>query len=283
MDVAPPVDDGFLRLYVGLGKAVRWLGRCRFRGQYRASRLVLTEVLGGDSRAVSAVLDEIAMNRALKSIDFFLFRFLSPAMVERLVVREEVEAAEGVIGTEVLSGERAGIFCGLHFGNQNWLPAMFKHFLGFSIDCLREGRSKWLNDLACPGEVHLAGRTGDTMRLIRRMRRGISLGMVADVFSDAALKDWCEVSFFGRRIRWPSGPARLRELTDARFFCFFCHRLPSGRMGLFLRRVEVEGGGDSSPADFTQRYVAVFEQEIGKRPGQWLRWRYLIDRYGLSL
>jgi lauroyl/myristoyl acyltransferase len=109
--------------------------------------------------------------------------------------------------------------------------------------------------------LDLDGRVTKTLQ--DRLREGRLVALVSDRDLSAS---GVEVSFFGRRAKFPAGPAKLALETGAPLITAQITYTENGIAVHFSDRIETQG---KSVEDIVQSIAENFEHEIGKRPEDW--------------
>jgi KDO2-lipid IV(A) lauroyltransferase len=109
--------------------------------------------------------------------------------------------------------------------------------------------------------LDLDGRVTKTLQ--DRLREGRLVALVSDRDLSAS---GVEVSFFGRRAKFPAGPAKLALETGAPLITAHITYTEIGIAVHFSDRIETQG---KSVEDIVQSIAENFEHEIGKRPEDW--------------
>jgi KDO2-lipid IV(A) lauroyltransferase len=115
------------------------------------------------------------------------------------------------------------------------------------------------------------GTPGAARQLLRILRESEALALLVDQDIEA---EGCWVPFFGRLAHTPLGPAHLALRRRAVVIPTFDERLPSGRHRVtFHPPLEL----DPDPVRATAQMSLVIEEQIRRRPEQWVwmhrRWR----------
>ena len=109
--------------------------------------------------------------------------------------------------------------------------------------------------------LDLDGRVTKTLQ--DRLREGRLVALVSDRDLSAS---GVEVSFFGRRAKFPAGPAKLALETGAPLITAQITYTETGIAVHFSDRIETQG---RSVEEIVQSIAENFEHEIGKRPEDW--------------
>lgn len=134
----------------------------------------------------------------------------------------------------------------------------------------------WMEERSVPGlQISLSH---DSVRgILRALREGMAVVFVLDQHASAE-QVW--VDFFGRPASTLPAPAVLTRRTGAPVVPVFTHRAPDGTHVIEIHPAlvfEERGDRDWTTVHNTQRYTAVIEAAIRKRPEQWTwihrRWK----------
>jgi lauroyl/myristoyl acyltransferase len=109
--------------------------------------------------------------------------------------------------------------------------------------------------------LDLDGRVTKTLQ--DRLREGRLVALVSDRDLSAS---GVEVSFFGRRAKFPAGPAKLALETGAPLITAQITYTETGIAVHFSDRIETQG---RSVEEIVQSIAENFEHQIGKRPEDW--------------
>ena len=114
------------------------------------------------------------------------------------------------------------------------------------------------------------GSTAGAREMLRTLREGNILGFLIDQNIRA---ESVKVPFFGRPALTPIGPAKLAIRAGVPVVCMFDERLPDGKHVIRIYPPMT----DTDPIALTARITALIEEEIRRRPEQWVwfhdRWR----------
>jgi KDO2-lipid IV(A) lauroyltransferase len=216
----------------------------------------------------SGVELEQLLDRAMRSnlrywIDTFRFPSWTPARI-----RSTVEVVNrSTFDTLIARGE--GLVIALpHSGNWDHAGAFFSadgHPVVTVAEHLKPERlfRKFLAYREAMGMevLDLDGRVTKTLQ--DRLREGRLVALVSDRDLSAS---GVEVSFFGRRAKFPAGPAKLALETGAPLITAHITYTEIGIAVHFSDRIETQG---KSVEDIVQSIAEKFEHEIGKRPEDW--------------
>jgi KDO2-lipid IV(A) lauroyltransferase len=216
----------------------------------------------------SGVELEQLLDRAMRSnlrywIDTFRFPSWTPARI-----RSTVEVVNrSTFDTLIARGE--GLVIALpHSGNWDHAGAFFSadgHPVVTVAEHLKPERlfRKFLAYREAMGMevLDLDGRVTKTLQ--DRLREGRLVALVSDRDLSAS---GVEVSFFGRRAKFPAGPAKLALETGAPLITAHITYTEIGIAVHFSDRIETQG---KSVEDIVQSIAENFEHEIDKRPEDW--------------
>jgi KDO2-lipid IV(A) lauroyltransferase len=216
----------------------------------------------------SGVELEQLLDRAMRSnlrywIDTFRFPSWTPARI-----RSTVEVFNrSTFDTLIARGE--GLVIALpHSGNWDHAGAFFSadgHPVVTVAEHLKPERlfRKFLAYREAMGMevLDLDGRVTKTLQ--DRLREGRLVALVSDRDLSAS---GVEVSFFGRRAKFPAGPAKLALETGAPLITAHITYTEIGIAVHFSDRIETQG---KSVEDIVQSIAENFEHEIDKRPEDW--------------
>jgi KDO2-lipid IV(A) lauroyltransferase len=216
----------------------------------------------------SGVELEQLLDRAMRSnlrywIDTFRFPSWTPARI-----RSTVEVFNrSTFDTLIAQGE--GLVIALpHSGNWDHAGAFFSadgHPVVTVAEHLKPERlfRKFLAYREAMGMevLDLDGRVTKTLQ--DRLREGRLVALVSDRDLSAS---GVEVSFFGRRAKFPAGPAKLALETGAPLITAHITYTEIGIAVHFSDRIETQG---KSVEDIVQSIAENFEHEIDKRPEDW--------------
>jgi KDO2-lipid IV(A) lauroyltransferase len=117
------------------------------------------------------------------------------------------------------------------------------------------------------------GSTAGSREMIRTLRDGRVLAFLIDQNIRA---ESVKVPFFGRPALTPIGPAKLAIRAGVPVVCIFDERMADGKHVIRIHPPIVTSK-DDDPIALTARVTAVIEEEIRRRPQQWVwfhdRWR----------
>jgi KDO2-lipid IV(A) lauroyltransferase len=111
---------------------------------------------------------------------------------------------------------------------------------------------------------------------LRALRRGEVLLLAADIDREGT---GVPVSFLGRRVYLPAGPATLAIRTGASLIPGYVRRLPGGRHeASMLAPIALPPAGDAETRvrQLTQGIAEAFEKMIWMDPGQWYAFHRLV-------
>ncbi|HEY8514469.1 MAG TPA: lysophospholipid acyltransferase family protein [Candidatus Binatia bacterium] len=196
---------------------------------------------------------------------------------------DDVVSTEGVeILDEALAAGRGVIAVTGHIGNWELLAAYFGMH-GYPVTVIAtpvKGERLNAENIALRAQFGVETVLRDGPGASRRILRTLKNGRILAILMDQATRGQAvQVPFFGRPAWTPIGPALLAQRTGARVIGAFIHRLPDGRHRISIRRPELPAatGGDVASRDAwveaaTASFTALIEQEIRRRPDEWVWW-----------
>lgn len=264
-------------------EACLWLAERLADAQWRSSSV--------DRAAVHANLAMVLKHPVVESSPLVreVFRNFARYLVEFFYAHRQREPAVTIGGTEQvvehLAPTQGRIILSAHLGNWE-LGAMALHRLGFRVSVValphRDPRTNQLFDaqrLRCGVPVVPLG-LGATQRCLDLLRQGWVLGIAGDrEFGSHGIT----VSFFGRPITLPRGPAILSLRTGTPVVPVFLIREGPWH---FRFHVEPAIWPPESPQThaqvlaLTQRYADAMERAIQQFPSQWLMFQSMQDNLG---
>jgi KDO2-lipid IV(A) lauroyltransferase len=234
------------------------------------------------ARVLGRSLDDPLVQRAVRRC----FRHFALYMAEMLHVqgwdtrtvieRLEIEGEEHFEEAEALG--KGIIVVSAHMGSAE-VAAAVAILRGYKITAVTERlRPHFVMDWA------VACRAAMGIRLLPVERAGISLlrslrrkEMVAFVIDAGVERGGGEpVTFFGRQMMFPNGPARLARLSGAPIIFAVAARLRGGRFRAHIEPPLLSERSISPEEDarcLTQRLASAFERYVRRYPGQWYAFR----------
>ena len=162
-----------------------------------------------------------------------------------------------------------------HCGNWEWAA----HAIGAiaPVTTMQRARDekdidRLITQMRARSNVHSIdrGSASGAREMIRALRDGNLLAFLIDQNIRA---ESVKVPFFGRPALTPIGPAKLAIRTGAPVVCIFDERRRDGKHVIRIHPPMT----DSDPIALTARITALIEEEIRRRPEQWVwfhdRWR----------
>ena len=188
-------------------------------------------------------------------------------------------------GQDVLDRSQArgkgGVVMSGHIGNWEIMGATVA-VLGYPATYIvttqrNKAVERWMDNLRAGRGIQIIKTHDSAIRMIRALKKNRIIAVLSD---QDAHEDGVFVPFFGRLASTPRGGAVLQLKTDASPIFCFSTGLPGGKWQITLEDIPVPGEGiDMKDAEIQLlTYVTErLEEEIRKRPGQWLwmhrRWK----------
>jgi KDO2-lipid IV(A) lauroyltransferase len=179
-------------------------------------------------------------------------------------------------GAEHITGRTGGIIAiSAHCGNWEWAAhgiAAIAPLTTMQRERNEPDINRLITELRGQSNVGVIDRGAASAGrdMIRALRKGRVLGFLIDQNIRA---ESVKVPFFGRPALTPIGPARLSIRAGAPIVCIFDEPLPGGKHVIRIYPPMT----DTDPIGLTARITALIEEEIRRRPEQWVwfhdRWR----------
>ncbi|MGB2696815.1 MAG: lysophospholipid acyltransferase family protein [Candidatus Zixiibacteriota bacterium] len=262
-----------------LGKV---LGRWAFFLQKDARRTTL--------RNLKFALGKIKKEREIKKIAWQTFENIGKNIADvarfpKLTLSEvdRIVQAEGLkhLDTAYKRGKGVIVLTG-HIGNFELIGA-YLSLKGYKISAVgRDVYDPRLNKLLIRNResvgVENISSTGDVKKIIKVLRAGRTLGVLAD--QDSTRVKGTFVNFFGKAARTPVGPAFLNLKLGSPIIPMALLRNKNEKYKIIVKpALELQPTGDKSRdvKDLTQKYTEVLEKIIREYPSQWVwmhkRWK----------
>jgi KDO2-lipid IV(A) lauroyltransferase len=166
------------------------------------------------------------------------------------------------------------------FHSGNWeLSGLMLSLVGYPIttvagEQLKQGWSDQVKALKERFGIRMAGENGRVRDLYRDLgsNRVVVLHIDGDVFTGGI-----DVSFLGRSLKVPRGPAHLSRVTSAPVALAYCRRGPDGHLDVFVEPAYSPPADDAGEQALTQSLMSRVEKCIVEDPGQWCIFRHLFD------
>lgn len=126
------------------------------------------------------------------------------------------------------------------------------------------------------GHIFVDGDPFSTMEIIRALRKGEVVAMLADRPWDSR---WIEVPFFGRPSRFPLGPFRIARLADAPIFPAFCtYRRAREYTATICDPIEVRGDDPvQAEREAAEAMARVLERFVAPNLHTWFTFTHVWD------
>jgi KDO2-lipid IV(A) lauroyltransferase len=166
------------------------------------------------------------------------------------------------------------------FHSGNWeLSGLMLSLVGYPVTTIagEQLRAGWSDEVKALKErfgLRMAGENGHVRELYRDLasNRIIALHIDGDVFTGGI-----NISFLGRTMEVPRGPAHLSRVMSAPMALTYCRRAPNGHLDVFVEpaiQPPVDRDGEQA---LTQSLMNRIEKCIVEDPGQWCIFRNLFD------
>lgn len=210
---------------------------------------------------------EVTRNIGITFMEFLWLRNVNAKVLERTTTYEGAEhVTQRASGMIAITG---------HVGNWEWAAhaiAAIAPLTTMQRQRDEEDINRLITKLRGQSNVSVIDRGAASAgrEMIRALRDGRLLAFLIDQNIRA---ESVKVPFFGRPALTPVGPARLAVRTGAPVVCIFDERLADGRHVIRIHPPIT----DDDPIALTARITAIIEEEIRRRPQQWVwfhdRWR----------
>jgi lauroyl/myristoyl acyltransferase len=166
------------------------------------------------------------------------------------------------------------------FHSGNWeLSGLMLALLGYPVTTIagEQLRAGWSNEVKALKErfgLRMAGENGRVRDFYRDLasNRIVALHIDGDVFTGGI-----EVSFLGRTLRVPRGPAHLSRVMSAPVALTYCRRSPDNHLDVFVEPPMRPPANRDGERSLTQSLMSRVEKCIVEDPGQWCIFRNLFD------
>jgi len=267
------------RLPLRVGRAVgRMLGRLAWHVARRERRRALEHLA-----IAFPDYDAAARRRIVKS----MFQHLGMSLLEiawlpnvNEATRSRTTVVEGLDRIlEIIDSGRGVVIFTAHCGNWEWLSYVTGTF-GRPVAVLQRERedprmNRFITEIRARAGVRTIdrGSPGAAREMIRAVRRG---GILAFVLDQNIRTESVKVPFFGRPALTPIGPVKFAIRTEAVVAAALIERGADGMQ--YARFAEpIYCKRDDDPIALTARVTEVIEQQVRRRPEQWVwmhdRWR----------
>jgi len=251
------------------------IGRCAYYGLPRRRKVALqnyAQVLGvpADDPLTKRTARHAFGNYAKLVADFLLMYSLTPAAIHRLVRPDGVENLD-----RALTHARGAIAVTAHVSNWDILAAAAA-VRGYVVNAVTEELpSRQLNQLVIKSRERIGMRmiplasSGTVRAILKALSRNQVVALASDLYrGDHGVR----VTFFGRPVSFPAGPAAIALKTGAPLVPVWVRREPDNRYVAEVETpLEVSRTGDPG-RDLqltTQRIAWFFERIIRRAPDQW--------------
>lgn len=241
-------------------------------------------------RNLKFALGKIKKEREIKKIAWQTFENIGKNIADvarfpKLTLSEvdRIVQAEGLkhLDTAYKRGKGVIVLTG-HIGNFELIGA-YLSLKGYKISAVgRDVYDPRLNKLLIRNResvgVENISSTGDVKKIIKVLRAGRTLGVLAD--QDSTRVKGTFVNFFGKAARTPVGPAFLNLKLGSPIIPMALLRNKNEKYKIIVKpALELQPTGDKSRdvKDLTQKYTEVLEKIIREYPSQWVwmhkRWK----------
>jgi KDO2-lipid IV(A) lauroyltransferase len=255
----------------GMGATLATLGAPFFRRDLRRARAQLGAAYPEwSAREIDDTVRSVCRHIGVTFMEFLWLRNVDAKVLARTTTYEGMEhVTQRTSGIIAISG---------HCGNWEWTAHAIAAIAPLTT-MQRQRNEEDINRLITKlrGESNVSvidrGAASAGREMIRALRGGRVLGFLIDQNIRA---ESVKVPFFGRPALTPIGPAKLAIRAGVPVVCIFDERTRDGKHIIRIHPPIVTSK-DDDPIALTARITAVIEEEIRRRPQQWVwfhdRWR----------
>jgi KDO2-lipid IV(A) lauroyltransferase len=215
--------------------------------------------------------------RMMRSYNEMMFEFFRLPHLRRhdLLDSIQVEGREHL--EAAVARGRGVIICCTHIGNWELAAVALAHW-GYTLHAVAGVQlSRWLTTAVRETKSELAIHTvapeDGFRKLLRALEHNdlIALMVDGDIFSHGT-----PVDFFGREMRFPSGPGVLAQRAGAPIICGFCERVGNGRFRIVMEP-PLDPTSFPNTAAMNAAVAATAERHIRTHLDQWCIFRPLWE------
>lgn len=270
------------RFVLRLGRLLGWLAwRTSRRKRQLAERQLQETGLASDQTTARCMTRAVFESLGMNFLESLFSLGWDPDRVKQVVgfagkndVEEKNQASSGLI---LLTG---------HIGNWELITRALHAYTGKAVmSVMAEGSNPWLNKWLARrrkvGESEMIMREDSARPMLRQIRRGGTIGVLADM--DSSRLRGIFVDFFGRPAYTAIGPAVLARRSGAPIQLIAINRSPANPLHHEIVlgdpiRPDYNVDADTDIHSMTQRYTRQLERVIRNHPEQWIwihdRWRH---------
>jgi lauroyl/myristoyl acyltransferase len=197
------------------------------------------------------------------------------------LTRDELLRSVDVTGREhleqaVARGKGVVLTC-VHVGNWELAAVVVAHW-GYTLHAVAGVQlNRWLTPAVRETKQELAIHTVSHEDGFRRLVRALEHNDLVALMVDGNLfRHGIPVDFFGREMRWPSGPGVLAQRTGAQIVCGYCERTTLGRWRIVLEP-PLDPAAFPTTAALNTAVAATAERHIRTHLDQWCIFRPLFE------
>jgi KDO2-lipid IV(A) lauroyltransferase len=264
-----------LRAVRAAGMTVAAAGTPFFRRDLRRAREQLAAAYPDwSARDIARTVRAVTRHIGITFMEFLWLRNVDDTVLARTTTYE---------GAEHITGRTSGMIAiSGHCGNWEWAAHAIAAIAPLTT-MQRQRNEPDINRLITKlrGESNVSvidrGAASAGREMIRALRDGRCLAFLIDQNIRA---ESVKVPFFGRPALTPIGPAKLAIRAEVPVVCIFDERLADGHHVIRIHE-PIPTSKDDDPIALTARITAIIEEEIRRRPQQWVwfhdRWRERPD------
>ncbi|HEY3333630.1 MAG TPA: hypothetical protein VGK16_00225 [Candidatus Limnocylindrales bacterium] len=237
----------------------------------------LAESGRGPARARRAATDPQALERLVRATFRHAARYYLEVLrsgafdLESALALIDIESPDEV--RDALRSGRPVVVVGMHYGAIELPVILLSSLVGHAVTAPMEtvadpGLAHWFRTSRSRVGVNVVSITGARRALLRAIRRGESVGLVAD---RDLTHNGMLVPFFGHPTPIAAGPALLALETGVPIYAASARRLPGGRYAgrMMLVPEPTEGTRRERVLAYTAAIAAAFESILADGPEQW--------------
>jgi KDO2-lipid IV(A) lauroyltransferase len=227
----------------------------------------LSMVLGADEPHLDSIGRRVMLNFGRGVVETFMLPHLGPADLSLMVGFEGRDKLDSA-----LSSGRGVVFATAHLGSWELAGAALGA-LGYRITTVAgvqfsPSLSPMVRQMKERLGITVVSMDTGTLTIARTLHKG---GVVALHIDGDQFKDGVVVTYFGRDVTLPRGPAALALKTGAALLPAFAIRTSRRHITIMIEDDVAAGAGDER--DATQRVAGVVEEYVKRYPDQWCMFR----------
>lgn len=270
-----------------MGRTIGVLDIMRSRSRWNMIRENVLSALGGDltSEDAGSVAGWVIKRHYIEHVEFYKFASLTADNIDEHIVFEGMEHLENG-----LKSGKGVVLVHMHFGSKQF-PLVALGLKDYPVSQVGYRDSDAEDYSFIHKNVHLRIRMKiEAGFKCRHVHLGKSLRPAYDALKNnqilmitgdgvggirGAGESYIPVSFLGKTMMFPQGPARMAYKTGAAIIPMFCVDRGDGTYKAIIEQEIVQQRTDDRAADVlanTKAYVNVFERYVREYPDHWMFW-----------